>query len=438
MTEGGTKDDDTSPIGPTSVVNLQGLTEGTKEDPCTRTSPQFVTTVEDWGISSHFVPTNLEDERVWEFSEKNMDTNGIKFSLRNNIDFWKKQLKPSSFVLNVIEKGYILPFTQDPPAFYAENNRSSLRNKTFVEKAISELLENNFIVELPQRAFCSNPLTVAEKGKLRLVLDLRHVNQYLSVKSFRYEDLRTLTELIEKSDYFVKFDLKSGYHHVDVHPMHQKYLGFEWVFAGDRRRYFQFTVLVFGLATACYVFSKIMRPFTKRWRGMGIKSILYIDDGIGAKRSFEEARTAGKQIRKDLLGAGFYINEEKSDFIPKQEGVWLGMKIDTRAQKFSIPEEKIQNLKIKLHRFLNKTWCTPKEFSQVTGTLASMHMAIGPLVRLFTRQLYHQIERRTSWYEQIRISPEAVCELGFWLDNIEYFNGFTFKHSPTTSQIAAA
>ena len=65
---------------------------------------------------------------------------------------------------------------------------------------------------------------------------------------------------------------------------------------GNCRRYFHFTVLVFGLATACYVFNKIMRPFNKRWRRKGVKSILYIDDGIGAKSSSEEAKIAGIQI----------------------------------------------------------------------------------------------------------------------------------------------
>ena len=34
---------------------------------------------------------------------------------------------------------------------------------------------------------------------------------------------------------------------------------------------------------------------------------------------------------------------------------------------------------------------TPKSLAQIAGSLSSMHMAIGPLVRLFTRGLYRQI-----------------------------------------------
>ena len=32
--------------------------------------------------------------------------------------------------------------------------------------------------------------------------------------------------LFEKRDFLFSFDLKSGYHHVDIATIHQKYLGF--------------------------------------------------------------------------------------------------------------------------------------------------------------------------------------------------------------------
>ena len=64
------------------------------------------------------------------------------------------------------------------------------------------------------------------------------------------------------------FDLKSGYHHVDIHEDFQTYLGFSWG-EGASRRFYVFRVLPFGLASACYVFTKLLRPLVKRWRGWG-------------------------------------------------------------------------------------------------------------------------------------------------------------------------
>ena len=86
--------------------------------------------------------------------------------------------------------------------------------------------------------------------------------------------------MFSEGDYFFTFDLKSGYHHIDIHPEHQKFLGFHWVFEDGTSRYFVFKVLPFGLASACYVFTKVLRPLIKRWRGKGIPSILFLDDGI--------------------------------------------------------------------------------------------------------------------------------------------------------------
>ena len=105
--------------------------------------------------------------------------------------------------------------------------------------------------------YCCNPLTVAEGAKLRLVIDLRHVNKFIIKNKFRYKDLKTLVELFEQNDYFTTFDLKSGYHHIQIHDLHHKFLGFCCKFQNGVTRYFQFVVLPFGLSSACYVFTKV-------------------------------------------------------------------------------------------------------------------------------------------------------------------------------------
>ena len=82
------------------------------------------------------------------------------------------------------------------------------------------------------------------------------------MKKFKYEDLRVVAEIFEENDYFIPFDLKSAYHHIDIHPEHQEYLGFHWSFDGVKERFFKFTVLAFGLATSGHVFTKVARPLT--------------------------------------------------------------------------------------------------------------------------------------------------------------------------------
>jgi hypothetical protein len=53
-----------------------------------------------------------------------------------------------------------------------------------------------------------------------------------------------------------KFDLKSGYHHIDIHEHHQHFFGFSWQF-GNKTRYFTFSVLPFGLCSRGHIFTFI-------------------------------------------------------------------------------------------------------------------------------------------------------------------------------------
>ncbi len=68
-------------------------------------------------------------------------------------------------------------------------------------------------------------MVVSNAGKKRLVINLRHLNRFLWKQKFKYEDLHVAMLLFERGDYMFSFDLKSGYHHVDIH---WKYLGFSW------------------------------------------------------------------------------------------------------------------------------------------------------------------------------------------------------------------
>ena len=71
---------------------------------------------------------------------------------------------------------------------------------------------------------------------------------------------------LKTHDFVFSFDLKSGYHHVDIFPDHRKFLAFSWHFGTNRVRYFQFTVLPFGLSSAPFIFTKLIKPLEAFWR----------------------------------------------------------------------------------------------------------------------------------------------------------------------------
>ena len=139
------------------------------------------------------------------------------------------------------------------------------------------------VLEVSQLPHVISPLSVLvqSSGKKRLILDLRYANRYLEKQKIKYEDWKVASSYFQKSAFIISFDLKSGYHHIEIQREYQTLLGFSWKCPdSNTRRYFVFTVLPFGLSTAPHIFTKLLRPFVKYWRYSGISLGLFLDDGV--------------------------------------------------------------------------------------------------------------------------------------------------------------
>ncbi|CAI7889137.1 unnamed protein product, partial [Closterium sp. NIES-53] len=148
----------------------------------------------------------------------------------------------------------------------------------------------------------------------RLILDLRMVNQNLCIPKFKYEGLNRVAELVHEDDWMFAVDLKSGYHHVDIHPSCWKFLGFQF----DGRSYV-FRSLPFGLATAPFVFTQLIKQLSRRWQALGVRVIPYVDDIPFLCRTAAGSRTTGQMVVQDLRKAGLVINSKKSHLQPTQQ-----------------------------------------------------------------------------------------------------------------------
>jgi len=203
----------------------------------------------------------------------------IKGRLKQSVEFWRS-IGANDFVISIIEQGYKLPLISSPSPVILKSNKSLLAHAEFVSKAILDLVSAGLALEVSSKPNVVNPLSVSKQksGKLRLILDLRHVNVHIWKEKVSFDDWQTALSYFSKDDFLFSFDLKSGYHHIDIFPPHQQYLGFSWSFNGINR-FFTFTVLPFGLTFAPYVFTKCLRPLVKHWRSLGFFLVLYLDDG---------------------------------------------------------------------------------------------------------------------------------------------------------------
>ena len=232
--------------------------------------------------------------RCWEVEQEGPQVTDVQGCLWVNLDFWEKVIEAPPPVIECIKEGYKLPLLSIPEQYMDPNHRSARQNQEFVTSAVADLLKNRYIREVKGVPYVCSPLSavVSNSQKKRLVMDLRYLNQHLLQAKFKYEDLRLAMTMFEKGDFMFSFDLKAGYHHVDIHEEYWQYLGFAWD-DGGAPKYYMFVVLPFGLAT------KLLRPLTKFWRGQGLRAIIYLDDGIVSINGRKAAEQASQHVRGD-------------------------------------------------------------------------------------------------------------------------------------------
>ena len=241
----------------------------------------------------------------------------VRGRLAKCISEWEGISAPG-FILEVIREGYQIPFLSLPPPKHSDNNLSAIKEKDFVSEAVRDLLKMNCIEELDEAPDIVNPLSLSTQssGKKRLILDLRHVNLYVYKQKFKCEDLKVALSIISRGYSLFKFDLKSGYHHVEVFPEHRKFLAFRWGFGDGVICYFQFAVLPFSLSSAPCLFTKLFKPVIKMWRSNGIPKIVFLDDGLGRGATKLTAKIHSLKVHSDLIRFGFIVNLAKSRWDP--------------------------------------------------------------------------------------------------------------------------
>ncbi|CAI7876261.1 unnamed protein product [Closterium sp. NIES-53] len=347
--------------------------------------------------------------------------------LRSTFAWWSSWC-PCSLILSIIANGYWLPWSHGPPqAFRERNHAGAYAHATFTRTAIQELTETGAAVETTASELtCISPLNVVEqREKCRLILDLRKVNANLIVPKFKYEGLSRVADVARAGDWMFSIDLKSGYHHIDIHPSCWKFLGF-----GFDRRTYSFRSLPFGLATAPFVFTQLIKQLARRWREQGIRVVPYVDDILFLCQSKAQAQATCHRVILDLKAAGLVINAKKSQLPPSQHLQFLGVELDTATGRFTIGPEQRASLHATIRNLLSASKaCRPvpvRQVARITCMLASMGVTLGATARAFSHAMLQVINDAPSWKSNVIIPPPAAEELNFWLEEFDRFNGAPF------------
>ena len=115
-----------------------------------------------------------------------------------------------------------------------------------------------------------NFLVPKSNGTSRLILNLKKLYDFIETNHFKLEDFRLACKLVSPNWFMGKLDLKDAYYSVPIKKNYRKY--FRFFFDGI---FFEFNFLPFGLKTAPYVLTKIIKPVVGHLRNQ-VFSQLYI------------------------------------------------------------------------------------------------------------------------------------------------------------------
>ncbi len=371
-------------------------------------------------------------QRNWEFSNTREENvlPIVKGRLRENIGYWES-INANETILSIIREGYRIPFVQTPPGRKSKNNKSALKYPEFVKKSILELLETGRIKECRKPPKVVNPLSVSVQGKdqhgkekLRLILDLREVNKHVFKDKIKFDDWKLMEQYLVQDGFAFSFDITQGYHHIDIHPDFHEYLGFYWFFEG-KVRYFIFVVLPFGLTSAPFIFTKIVRCLVKWWRGQGIKICVYIDDGLGVEKYCALATKHSKIVEESLEKSGFLANKVKSVWDPTQTISWLGITVDLKEGIMCITEKRVKVLYETINSIIDALpYVSARQLSRLTGRVISTKIILGNITQLKTRHLYRFIDSCWAWDQKFTVLhwQYLLDEIVFWRTNFNKLN----------------
>ena len=341
---------------------------------------------------------------------------------------WEK-ITNDQWILEAIS-GYHLEFLSSPhQRKWPKQHVLEEEKSEALEKELEALIQKEAVskVQQPEGSFVSPMFPVPKgDGSWRPIIDLRELNQFITPHHFKMEGIRTLKGLIQKNDWMVKLDMKDAYLSVPIHPAHQHYLCFQW-----QGELWKFQSLPFGLRSAPYVFTKILKPVTALLRKLGIRCILYLDDMLIMAQDKKELLSQLSTAMELLILLGFVINTKKSICTPKQTMEFLGFEINSKQMSMALPGRKVEEIKRSVRRLKSEKVVTTKQLARLLGLMVAAHPAVLP-APIYYRQLQWEkikIVRQWGYDSRIKLPVAAREELDWWLHSLSQHNGSSLQIS---------
>jgi hypothetical protein len=332
--------------------------------------------------------------------------------LAQNLGAWQA-LDPPHFVMESIQ-GHYLNFKARPPLVPASASLETHArgpSSASLNDAVEDLLAKGAIEPAQSNpGFYSRLFTVPKKdGSSRPVINLKPLNRFITVLSFKMASVSTVSRMIHEGDWAISIDLKDAFFHVPIHHRHRRFLRFIW-----RQKSYQFVSCPFGLNTAPSTFTRVTRPVLHWCHTQGMRVVFYLDDILLLADTHTGAVSQCHDLRRKLTRLGFRINLKKSEFTPMRRFTYLGLVWDTAQMAVALPEDKREDIRACAQSLLTSPRVTSRSLQRFLGRANFACIAV-PRGRLMCRPIQRCVLKGvTRAFKRAHLSPEARQSLTWW------------------------
>jgi hypothetical protein len=209
-------------------------------------------------------------------------------------------------------------------------------------------------------------------------------------------------------------------------------------------------VVVFGLAPAGQLLSRVMRPILKALADRGVRNTMYVDDSRTVAGSKSRADKDYEITLYLFKGAGFTVAEEKSDPIgpSSQRKVYLGFLIDTLTMTVEVPAAKLTRIIDLLKAFLTSSQHKVRQVASMIAKLNALEPVLGKSVFVDTHLATITVvvatevtdnarRRNNTWECNLNLDDETIAALRDINSQMEAWNGHPIRALHTSITLSS-
>ena len=256
---------------------------------------------------------------------------------------------------------------------------------------------------LTSPGFYSRLYLVPKKtGGLRPIIDLSPLNRFLVAPKFKMESVHSIRRGLTVGAFTYSVDLKDAYFQIPIHRSSRKYLRFAF---GDE--VYQFRALPFGLNSAPWLFTRVMLEVKRLAHKGGLSIFQYLDDWLGQAQEEGRAAADASLLVRLCQHLGLKVNFEKSDLIPTQVFIFLGVAFDLLHGTVRPTEDRAREIRALIRQFVGASSMPAVRWQSLIGTLVAQEKFVE-FGRFHLRPLQWHLPCESSRMHPLGVGVQTV------------------------------